>query len=45
MPDIEFPTSAGTAPGYLAVPATTARPRHDRPAGVVGRRRAHPLGL
>ncbi len=21
MPDIEFPTSAGTAPGYLAVPA------------------------
>ena len=21
MPDIEFPTSAGTTPGYLAVPA------------------------
>ena len=26
MPDIEFPTSAGTAPGYLAVPATKSGP-------------------
>jgi hypothetical protein len=22
MPDIEFPTSTGSTPGYLAVPAT-----------------------
>jgi carboxymethylenebutenolidase len=26
MPDIEFPTSAGTAPGYLAIPATKSGP-------------------
>src|ERR1700726_3826538 len=26
MPDIEFPTSAGAAPGYLAVPASERGP-------------------
>jgi carboxymethylenebutenolidase len=26
MPDIEFPTSAGTSPGYLAVPAGESGP-------------------
>ena len=26
MPDIELPTSSGTAPGYLAVPATKSGP-------------------
>jgi Dienelactone hydrolase family len=26
MPDIEFPTSAGTAPGYLAVPTSKSGP-------------------
>jgi len=26
MPDIEFPTSAGAAPGYLAVPANSESP-------------------
>ena len=36
MPDIEFPTSAGSAPGYMAVPAGERGPADDRPAGVVG---------
>ena len=45
MPDIEFPTSSGTAPGYLALPAGGARPGDDRPAGVVGHGRQHPRDL
>ena len=30
MPDIEFDTSAGTAPGYLAVPAAESGPADFR---------------